>query len=413
MKKLQIPWQSWYGDVGHEIWFPNDWPVHLAEMAGGQELNDEQIAAGLDHPVGTPTIADLARGKRSCVIVTDDISRPTMVGRILEQLLPRLHGAGIGEEDVKILVATGAHRPMSREDFVKKFGLEVVRKYHIVNHHPYENLTDVPFDGGIFRINATFMAAELKISIGAVMPHSIAGYGGGAKVIIPGIAGIETLESNHRLGGVVKGNTIQFTPQIGRADNNPVRAEMEKAARAVGLSFSVNCVVDSRRRIVGITAGDPVEAHRSCIPAARRVLCTPVPAEPLELIIANSYPKDTEFHQAGNCSNLLVQIPEERKGEVQCIVIATASSEGVGFHSLNAPGTRQFAPNTFHRHASGPLPLIIYSPNLNKAGVQGYYPDISPPVCNTWDQVIETLQRVYHRPLQTVVFPAASMQLLS
>ena len=131
----------------------------------------------------------------------DDISRPTKGEQILKFVLAELAEGGIDQDQVKVIFAIGAHRPMMRDDIVKKLGEEVYQTVDVMNHYPYENLLDGGKStiGTAIKINRYFCEADLKLSISCIESHERAGFSGGAKNILPGVAGIETLQANHSM----------------------------------------------------------------------------------------------------------------------------------------------------------------------------------------------------------------------
>ena len=193
-QRIRIPIKAWYGDEEMELAFPERWRVHECRMAGHDTppLRDEQMVEALRHPIGTPTIAELARGKKQVVILFDDLTRPAPTWKILPMVLAQIHDAGISDDQIRFVTAYANHAAMSQEDFVKKLGKEVVRRFHIYNHNPYEHLTDVgkTSRGTPVQINREVMACDLKIGIGGLIPHLGAGFGGVLKWCFPESPGL-------------------------------------------------------------------------------------------------------------------------------------------------------------------------------------------------------------------------------
>jgi len=215
---FSIPWQAWYGDKNFNLAFPNEWDVHLFPMRDAQEISDADIKEALLTPIGSDSLSVIADGKRNVVIVVDDISRPTPAYRILPFVLKELQTTHNEAKKVRIIMSLGAHRPMLRDELILKLGKEIWESCEILNHHPFENLAYLGKSsmGTPIYINKFYLEAEVKIALGCVLPHVYAGFGGGAKLIVPGIAGIETLQANHQpaaLGhwglGVVDGNEVR------------------------------------------------------------------------------------------------------------------------------------------------------------------------------------------------------------
>lgn len=240
----KIPWGCWYEETVHELTFPDAWSVTRPRMNDARTLSEDEILEQLDHPIGAVKLEELAVGRKSAAIVMDDISRPTPGSRILPVIIHKLESAGMDLDKITIIFALGAHRPLTRADALKKIGRELLRMVKVVNHHPFRNLVDCGISecGTPIKINSDFMCADLKIAVGSIFPHPMAGFGGGAKAIVPGIAGIETLEANHRMVTYAedgKGVTYLGNPE------NPLRNDIEDIVRKTGLDFVVNLVLNS------------------------------------------------------------------------------------------------------------------------------------------------------------------------
>ena len=138
--------------------------------------------------LGTKPLKDMAIGKKQVVIIFDDLARPSPTWKIIPFILQELHKAGIQDHQIRFVAAYGTHSAMRQDDFVKKLGREIVTRFHIYSHNPYENLVDVGItDSGIpISINWEVMECDLKIGIGTLTRHDGAGFSGGAKIILPG-----------------------------------------------------------------------------------------------------------------------------------------------------------------------------------------------------------------------------------
>ncbi|UCE13768.1 MAG: DUF2088 domain-containing protein, partial [Candidatus Heimdallarchaeota archaeon] len=265
VRSIEIPWGAWTGgDETRILEFPNSWDVHLFDMPDTKDITSTQaIESALTNPIGTPTIQELALGKTSAVIVVEDTSRPSKCSLICETILRELNSAGISNSNITIIGAIGAHRPMTRSDYIKKVGKNVVNQVNIENHHPYENLIELGKSsmGTPIFLNKTYFEADVKIAVGTVIPHPLAGFGGGAKIVLPGICGIETLAANHEKGLEGEG--------IGIGEITELRRDIEEVCeRSGGLDFSINVIATKFRGIAGIFAGHFIDAHRKAIELA-------------------------------------------------------------------------------------------------------------------------------------------------
>jgi len=409
---IEMIWKSWYGDEKLNLTFPRDWNVEVAKMEDAPDIEDERIEQAFCSPVGTNTIAELAQGKNSAAIVVDDLSRPTQTARILPFIIRELKKGGIPASASRVIMALGAHRPMNRQDYLKKLGEEIVENVAVYNHYPYENLVDLGISsrGTPIKINKFFLQSDLKIGVGCVVPHGGAGFGGGGKVILPGIAGIETLEANHRR--VTVGTNGKSSGEIGIVEGNENRADIEEIARKAGLDIVVNIVTNSTRGIAGIYVGDMVKAHRRCVDLALKVYSTEVPRG-VDIGIFNAYPKDTDLVQAPNAFNVHGNSTIDIVREGGTLVVVTASTEGKGYHSLQDRGMRLYVPlgeNSLYRRIIKNKRIIIFSPNINLFDIEEYWPK-GTLLIRKWTDVIEELRREHRDRARVVVFPCASIQL--
>ncbi len=410
MKVVKIPWKAWYGDEMFELTFPDEWDLSVFPMNDAPGIEDENIAEALSNPIGTESLRTIAKGKKTAVIVVDDLSRPTPAYRILSSVTNELREGGVKERDISIIMGLGAHRPMLRKDLIKKLGRSVYDSFLVHNHHPFENLVDLGTSsrGTPIHINRLFMNADVKIGIGCIVPHSYAGFGGGGKIVLPGISGIDTLKANHEsaIRGIKGG--------LGLTDGNEVRDDIEEIARKVGLDFIVNVVVNSKREIAGIFAGDIVAAHREGVKLARRVCATRASSD-LDVGIFNAYPKDTDLIQAANAFNPYLSTGKSIIKKNGVIVVTTAGVEGEGYHSLEGPDMRLFEyvdEIPFIRDSVQERKVYLFSPYLTEGQVHKCYSS-SVIFFDEWEKLIENLIEGFSFECKVGIFPCASIQLIS
>ncbi len=409
---IEMRWKAWYGDEKLNLSFPENWNMEVRDMEDAPDIGDEKIKKAFSHPVGTETIAELARDRETAAIVVDDISRPTQASRILPLIMEELRKGGIDEAHTCIIMALGAHRSMMRQDCIKKLGERIVQDIAVYNHCPYENLVDLGRSsrGTPIKINRFFLESDLKIGVGCVAPHGGAGFGGGGKIILPGIAGIETLEANHRCFSI--GVDGRSSGGMCVLEGNENRADIEEIAKKAGLDVVVNVVTNSTRDVAGIYVGDLVEAHRNCVELASKVYCTEV-SSGVDIGIFNAYPKDTDLVQAPNIFSVYGSLKKEVVREGGTIVVITASTEGKGFHSLHSKGMRLYVPleeNVTYKEIIKNRRIVIFSPNISSFDIQEIYPQDTLLMKN-WTEVIRKLKRDYPDRPRVAVFPCASIQL--
>jgi nickel-dependent lactate racemase len=302
-----------------------------------EKTEEKIIAEALSHPIGSPPLSEMLKGCRKVLIVTDDYTRTTPVQKILPHLLTELGNNGIQSKNVKILIALGTHRPMSRDEIAKKFGEEIPRRYPILNHSwedPSQlvHLGETEKGTPIF-INRLVQEADFMIGIGQIVPHRVTGFSGGGNIVQPGICGEETTGKTHWLSAQFKGREI-----LGRIEN-PVKEEVERVARKAGLKWIINTIQDGSGRLVDAVAGDPILAYRKGGTESLQVYQSELPQD-ADIVVVDSHPYDSELWLASKgiyASELAV-----KQGGV--VILVSPCPEGV---SPSHPEVLEFGYQTF------------------------------------------------------------------
>lgn len=413
MQEYKIPWGQWYEQSYRTLRFPDEWNVHYCAMPDNPALTREELTARIDAPIGSARLEVLAQGKRSACIIIDDISRPTQSAVLLPIIIEKLVAAGIDYAEIKVLIALGGHRPMTKQEMQIKVGKWVLEHVQVLNHSPFaDDLVVVPDDRQLIKINRNYMEAELKIAVGCIVPHTLAGFSGGAKAVIPGIGGIETLRSNHTLVFADKSESMSFKTSTCDPDN-PMRRNMEEIVGEVGLDFIVNVVLNGDMQPADAFAGHFIKAHRAACARAMECLKTPL-VEDADINICSAYPKDTEYSQIGTCFAAMGHYKERCVAKNGTIVAMTAASEGAGFHSLFGPGMSLFSP---HDDNIPPMELrgietVIYSDGVTEIDVHQFYTGKVPDIYDNWTAVLARLEAKYagKKPL-VAIYPMAAVQI--
>ena len=256
----------------------------------------ELVEGALDAPVGTPRLEELAAGKRKVVIITSDHTRPVPSRVIMPHILERVRRGNPGAE-ISILVATGYHRASTREDLVFKLGEEIVERENIVMHFSKNDADMVSLgtlpSGGELLVNRLAAEADLLVAEGFIEPHFFAGFSGGRKSVLPGVAAARTVLANHC-------SEFIRSPyaRTGVLDGNPIHGDMVFAADAARLAFIVNVVINAEKKVIHAVAGDHIRAHRAGCEFLSG-LCK-VPAAGADIVITSNggYPLDQNIYQA-------------------------------------------------------------------------------------------------------------------
>jgi nickel-dependent lactate racemase len=260
-----------------------------------EERETDIIKKGLENPVGLPRIREMVKGKKKVLILVDDYTRNTPINIILPEVLKEMSAAGINKTNIRMLIASGTHRPMTQAEKLKKFGHRVMADYTVLDHrynNPKELVQLKNTAGGTdIWVNRAVIESDYVIGIGQIVPHRVAGFSGGGKIIQPGACGAITTGQTHWLSAQFPGNEI-----IGRIDN-PVRQEIEAVAKAAGLKFIANAVLDGKAKIAHFICGDPLKAFRLGARKSMEIFGVSMP-EPVEIVITDSYPADLNLWQA-------------------------------------------------------------------------------------------------------------------
>lgn len=292
----------------------------------------ELVEQALETPIGSVSLAELAEGKRNIVIIASDHTRPVPSKVIMPAMLRQLR-KGNPEAEITILIATGCHRETTKQELTDKFGPEIVEQERIVIHDcddrdSLANLGTLP-SGGKCEINRLALEADLLVAEGFIEPHFFAGFSGGRKSVLPGIAGRETVLANHCAEFIDSPNA-----RTGILEGNPIHADMLWAAKAAKLRFIVNVVLNGEKKVIHAVAGDTEKAHAAGV-AFLDALCGADAAEADIVISTNGgYPLDQNMYQA--VKGMTAAEATVRKGGV--IIMLAQSGDGTGgdhfYHQL-------------------------------------------------------------------------------
>jgi nickel-dependent lactate racemase len=411
VQMLKVPQLAWYGSRELELPLADGWQVEMGCMAGHDRLaltSDQIRDAVTGNLIGSPPLRELARGKKDVVIIFDDMTRVTRVAEIVPFVLEELAAAGIPDDRIRFIAALGCHGAMNRFDFAKKLGEEILARFPVYNHNPYASSTYVGRTaayGTEVYINQEVMKCDLKIAIGSVVPHPRTGFGGGGKIMLPGVAAFETIEHNHRM--FLKTFHEQGPKVIGMGvfDPNPARVDIEEAATLAGLDVMINCMVNTWGETVAIFAGALKPAYAAAIEAAKAHYLTPA-VKGKDIVIANTFAKANEawIALAVACTGL--------KPEGGDIVLIGNTPEGQVTHYLLGP---------FGRTVRGPLGKERKLPSqVNRLLVYSEYPDLASRAwfgaadrtsfLHRWDEVLRVLDQRHTNGAEVVVYPNAEIQ---
>jgi len=287
-----------------------------------------EVRRALAEPIGSPRLAELAKKAKSCVIICSDHTRPVPSKFIIPAMLEELR-RGNSELDITLLIATGCHRGTTKQELEGKFGPDIVGREKIVVHDCDDKalLTEAGTlpSGGRLIVNRLAMECDLLVAEGFIEPHFFAGFSGGRKSVLPGIASRVTVLANHCAEFIESPYS-----RTGILENNPIHRDMLYAAERAKLAFIVNTVIDGEKRIVRAFAGDMKEAHRVGAEFCRRQARVEVPEADIVITSNGGYPLDMNVYQS--VKGMTAAEAVCREGGV--IVMVSGCSDGHGGESF-------------------------------------------------------------------------------
>jgi nickel-dependent lactate racemase len=320
--KVHLP----YGRQGLDVELPDHAHVLLPERLPPLADPREAVRQALAEPIGSPPLAQLVRPEDTVVIAFSDITRPTPSHILLPAILEVLAAAGVRRQNVALVNGTGMHRPNTREELIGMLGQEVVDGYRIVQHDAQDRSQHAFLGrnarGAEIWINRDYLEASVRILTGFVEPHVFAGYSGGGKALLPGIAGAEIIMSNH--GGPMLAHPKATWCQT---KGNPVFEEMRQVALATRPTFLLNVTLNERKEITGVFAGELAQAHDAGIAFAERAYLRRVPQRyDIALATNMGYPADINLYQS--IKGMSVAGQGVKEGGV--VLLAAECGEGMG-----------------------------------------------------------------------------------
>lgn len=279
----------------------------------------DEIRNSLLNPIGSKRLKDIVKPNQSVVILGDDRTRLTPQNRIIPIVLEELYSAGIKPNQIKIIVATGTHRPMTEHEIEEKYGLQLMNEVKIKNHN-YKNSNNL-VDRGATRsgariiVNKESVEADIRIGIAGILPHHPVGWSGGAKILLPGVAGDETTSDMHLIGATEQ--------QLGKVET-PCRQEMEDFAREVGLHFIVNVIMDKDGAVLKCLSGHFIKAHREAVKWGFEVFGVKFD-EYADVTLSSTYPMDYDLSQ-GDKGLFSAELATKPGGE---IILLSPCAEGI------------------------------------------------------------------------------------
>jgi len=288
-----------FGKTGLTVSLPPGprYQVLTSRSAVALENPKSAIESALDQPIAGPPLRELAAGKKSVAIAVCDITRPAPNRQTLPPLLKQLHQAGIPPEAVTILIATGLHRAATPAELDVILGPEIAAHYRVENHHARRKEEQCPLGhtrrGTPVWIDARFIRADLRITLGFIEQHLMAGFSGGRKLVAPGLAGEDTIKVLHSPRFMREPGATE-----GSIEDNPLHAELLEIAHIARQDFILDVTMTLEREISGVFAGDPAAAHGAGVAFLQKSSLERLPELADAAITSGAgYPLDLTFYQ--------------------------------------------------------------------------------------------------------------------
>lgn len=393
---IRTVWNAWEEQT-QAFEFPAAWNIHQHQLPLTGALVEAEIRAVLETAFRDPEWLSMAGPARSICILVDDLTRPVQWEPVLRILLDLLATAGKPASSIRLLVSLAGHAPMNQTELEWKLGAAIVQNYPIAQHSLEGPFEWIEVNGQRVGLHREYVTADCRIALGSLIPHPFAGFSGGGKAVMPGIADHDTIRRNHALVAFGRGKVAD--------PKNGIREQMESIAAASGLHLLVNAVVNGRREIAALFAGRPAETYREGAATARRYCASPPVNDP-NIIVLNAYPKDREMLQVSNAFNVLRTLPAASTARVAATVLIARATSGLGVHALFGPGGalwRKPMPVSSLKHA----PMLVYAPGLDPAAFDA---TLHGTLFTNWNEMLRHLESLQLPRYDVAFYHQASLQ---
>ncbi len=332
MTVIELPWGKWHPETQRRVEFPAGWEVEVLEPIFPPAMGREQIAARVREAVST-----LPTGFRRACIVVEDPARPARLSELLAELIALLDDRSPNCE-ISVLVATGCHLWEDERPFQAKYGSFSGSRIRLHVHTVTDEMVEVGLKFGPVpvRLNRLFVESDCRILVGSVVPHPFAGFSGGAKTVLPGIADQACTEYSHKM--VRLGGNLGDDP-----DKNRFRQLIERVVSELNIALTLCLVPTPQGAISAIHAGKVLDTYRSAVGLARQCYYVRV-SRPFDLLVLNAYPKDMDLVQSRAALACLPRKPDSVLKPGGKIVLTTCSMYGSRGHGLFSPGGALYSP---------------------------------------------------------------------
>lgn len=406
---MKMPQYLWFNPKEVEYSFPDSWKVNVYDIAGDKKpiLKPDQIKAAIASPIGMPPLREFARGKKQVAILFDDLSRGTRVAQVVPFVMEELAEAGIKDNQIRFIAAVANHMALDRAAMVKKLGEDIVRRFPVYNHTPFIHCVEIGTSsyGTKIAINEEVMKCDLKVGIGSVVPHPQYGFGGGAKIILPGVASYETVKSHHNvIHEAWKAEQRKKGIQLkGTIEGSPINTDAREAARMAGLNMVIDCLINSRAETTDVFAGALEATYQTAVKEALRHYLAPNTKDS-DIVIANAYSKANEYTMASSAMSAL----NPKGGSI--VFMANSPSGQVIHYLFDAFGKSA----GYSGSGGGAVPphiknYIIYTEYPEGKLMERFIGDDRALMTSDWKEVINRLEKSHGPGSKVAVYPSADI----
>lgn len=288
------------------------------------------IKEAIQEPISCNPLQKTISKRDKIALIACDITRNARDDLTVPLLLDELNKIGVTDSQITVVVATGTHRPNTRKEWIKIYGEEVVNRVQIVNHDAYDEdsltyLGSTPSRGIPVKLNNTVVEADFRLATGVIEPHPFAGYSGGRKTMTIGTAGEETIAATHNVEVMSHPKT-----QFGSVEGNIFREFLKESADFVDVDFILNVILNHKKELLHVVAGDPDGAHHQGVEFARKVYEVPVREKASIVISAPGMPKELNLYQATRTAYPPLLNPKPSIEEGGVVIVPACCKDGIG-----------------------------------------------------------------------------------
>jgi nickel-dependent lactate racemase len=403
--RISLKQGLWERDHNLLLNLPDTWNIEVLQMEGDSK---RILNAGAYRRALAP-LSSLLKGKKELCILFDDISRPTRTYQIVPYLLELFDQCGIRDEQVRFLCALGTHSPLDNKAFRKKLGKEVLERFPVYNHNPFENCEHIGKTklGTPVIVNKEYLSCDVRIGIGSFLLHSFCGFGGGYKIVMPGVSHINSMTYHH--GELLK-QSWDTCYGIGRHAGNPLLSDLREYGKTAGLDGVINVLVNSRAQSVDIYAGTPDGLYEAFAERALAHYRTPFTRK-ADVVFANAYAKANEGVIA---LSLAEQLLKDEGGYV--VVLCDVEGGQVVHYLLGRFGKNSWGRLTFGERIkdSRVKKIFIVSRYRDRASEWWFGKEEDLEFFTNTKDVVTRLKDIYkNKSIDVSVIPDGTIQTLS